>query len=290
MMVRTFLAVAFAVSWALGLVVAFLPAGTSPVLRVAGTLLAVAFMFGPLLGTVVAQRRAGEQVLRPLGVFGKPNPWWLVAWVGPFAYGFLALAFSLLFPDVHWTPDLSGFWERLATMVPAEDLEAAKKELEGASPALFFVMLVVQPLVAGATINAVAAFGEELGWRGFLHKAWGHFGFWRMSWAIGAVWGIWHAPLILQGHNYPEHPVIGVALMVAWCMLLAPPLHFLRQKTGSVVAVAVAHGTLNASAGIPLIFISGGSDLTVGMTGVAGLLALLPINLAIWFFDKPKGD
>ena len=38
-------------------------------------------------------------------------------------------------------------------------------------------------------------------------------GLWKSSWVIGVIWGFWHAPLILQGHNYPQHPWAGVFMM-----------------------------------------------------------------------------
>ena len=30
---------------------------------------------------------------------------------------------------------------------------------------------------------------------------------------FGLIWGIWHAPFIFQGHNYPQYPVAGVFMM-----------------------------------------------------------------------------
>lgn len=32
--------------------------------------------------------------------------------------------------------------------------------------------------------------------------------------ATGVIWGIWHVPVIVQGHNYPGHPWIGIPMMV----------------------------------------------------------------------------
>ncbi len=38
------------------------------------------------------------------------------------------------------------------------------------SPVVMFWLMMVQAVIAGSTINAIAGFGEELGWRGFLLK------------------------------------------------------------------------------------------------------------------------
>ena len=83
---------------------------------------------------------------------------------------------------------------------------------------------------------------EEIGWRGLLQRELGFMEFWKSSLTIGVIWGIWHAPIILQGHNYPEHPVIGVFMMTIWCILLAPIFSYIRLKSKSVIAAAIMHG------------------------------------------------
>ncbi len=140
--------------------------------------------------------------------------------------------------------------------------------------------------VAGITINAIAGFGEELGWRGFLQRELGYLGFWKSSILIGLIWGIWHAPIILQGHNYPEHPQAGVLMMIIFTLLLSPIFSYIRLKAKSVIAAAVIHGSLNATVGLPLMVIKGGNDLIVGVTGLAGFIALALSNLALFIYDR----
>jgi membrane protease YdiL (CAAX protease family) len=136
----------------------------------------------------------------------------------------------------------------------------------------------------------VAAFGEELGWRGLLQRELLHLGFWKSSAFIGVIWGVWHAPIIIQGHNYPQHPVAGVAMMTVFTLLLSPILGYVRLKGKSVIAAAIAHGTLNGTAGIPLMVLVGGNDLTVGITGLAGFVVLAAVNLAIFVFQRLQGE
>jgi hypothetical protein len=59
------------------------------------------------------------------------------------------------------------------------------------------------------------------------------------------VWGFWHAPLIVQGFNYPQHPWAGVFLMNVETLLLAPLFGYVCLKADSVVAAAIFHGTVN---------------------------------------------
>jgi D-alanyl-lipoteichoic acid acyltransferase DltB (MBOAT superfamily) len=41
-------------------------------------------------------------------------------------------------------------------------------------------------------------------------------GLWHgITWNF-AIWGLWHAPVILQGHNYPGYPLLGVLMMVVF--------------------------------------------------------------------------
>ena len=140
----------------------------------------------------------------------------------------------------------------------------------------------------GITINAVAAFGEELGWRGLLQREFGFMGFWKSSAIIGLVWGIWHGPIILQGHNYPEHPHAGVLMMILFCLLLSPLFSYVRLKAQSVIAAAVIHGSLNATVGLAIIVVKGGNDLTVGVTGLAGFIVLTLVNLGIFIFARKR--
>ena len=153
-------------------------------------------------------------------------------------------------------------------------------------PVGVFWLSLLQGLIAGVSVNAVAGFGEELGWRGFLQKELAFLGFWRSSVLIGFIWGLWHAPLILQGHNYPQHPITGVLMMTVWCMLLAPIFSYVRVKARSVIAAAILHGTLNATYGLSIVLVRGGSDLTTGVTGLPGFLVLAGVILVLWLHDS----
>jgi membrane protease YdiL (CAAX protease family) len=165
-----------------------------------------------------------------------------------------------------------------------EQLDLFKAQIE-VNRSMIIWQTLLQTLVMGITINAIAGFGEELGWRGFLVREYKELKFWNASLRIGFIWGIWHAPIILMGHNYPEHPVLGVGMMIIWCILLSPLFLYIRIKTHSVIGAAIMHGTLNASAGIPLMFIAGGNDLTAGATGFTGMIALVIIIGIMVLYD-----
>lgn len=135
-------------------------------------------------------------------------------------------------------------------------------------------------------MNAIFGFGEEAGWRGFLLNSLKDKGFFKSSLIIGAIWGIWHIPVILQGHNYGKYRVIGVFMMTAWTILLSPMFTYVVKKTGSVLSAAVMHGVLNAAPGIALAYIKGGDELTIGVTGAAGFISLIVINAGLVIYDR----
>lgn len=250
--------------------------------------MAVVYMWIPGLVAIMVQKLIYRE---PLKISFSLNRWFLAAWVIPPALTLFSSAISLAFPGVSFSADMSGLAERVAAYarnIPPEQLEALKAQLAATPLWVALVSGIVQGLLAGATINALVALGEELGWRWFLFKELLPIGFWKSQALIGLIWGIWHAPIILRGHNYPQHPVHGVFMMCLFCLLLSPIIGYIRLKAGSVLAAALMHGTLNGTAGIGLLFLKGGNDLTVGITGVAGFIAMALANLAIYFWGKPQ--
>lgn len=281
--VLVFILLAFGFSWTLAGVY-YLKGGR---LSDPGALpILIAYMFGPMLGAIIVQKWIAKKgVIKELSVSFRLNRWFALAWILPVLLAFAALGVSLLFPGVSYTADMAGFFERYASTLSPEEMQQMKDSV-AALPVHPLWIAVLQGMLAGATVNAVAALGEELGWRSFLQKEWAWMGFWPSSLCIGAIWGLWHLPIILQGHNYPQHPEIGSLLMILWCMLLAPIFAFVAIKARSVIAAALIHGTLNGTAGIPLLMIEGGSDLTTGLLGLPGMLVLLLCNLFIYIYWK----
>lgn len=256
-------------------------------------LLGVFLMWGPALAAVILQTRFHREELRgPLGVSFVMNRWFLAAWLLPALVSIASVGVAMLLPGIEYTNDPMEFLQRFASVIPAEELPKAAEAIK-ALPIPIFWISVLQGLGAGLTLNALAAFGEELGWRGFLQRELEPLGFWRSSLLIGVLWGLWHAPIILDGHNYPAHPVLGVGMMVVFCSLWAAPMAMVRERSRSVVSVAVMHGTLNGTASASYLALSGGSDLTVGVTGLAGFVVLLLVNVGVWWLqrqsDPPSG-
>lgn len=279
-----FIAIAFGGSWLVGLVFYLTNAAGKPML---GLLLAMLYMQFPMLSALLVQKLiCREPVVEPLGISFRLNRWWAVGWLLPAVITLLSTGISILLPGVEYTPGMEGYFEQLQKALPPEQVELMKQQA-AALPIHVFWIYLVQGLVAGLTFNALVAFGEELGWRGFLQKEFASLGFWKSSVLIGVIWGVWHAPLVLQGVNYPYHPIAGVFMMVVFTTLLAPLFSYVRLKSGSVLAAAVMHGSLNGVARISVLVVRG-SDLLIGPTGLAGFIALGLMNGALWYWRRGR--
>lgn len=153
-------------------------------------------------------------------------------------------------------------------------------------PAVVAIQILAGILI-GPLINTLFALGEELGWRGFLLPELLPLGQNRAILVSGLIWGLWHIPVIVQGHNYPEAPVLGIFLMTAFTVLLGAFLSWLYFKTGSPWAPALGHGAVNAVAALSVIFFSE-VNIIYGatLTSVSGLIVLLMIIGGMYLTGK----
>jgi len=243
------------------------------------------YMWLPFAASFILQKFIYKEPMKEIFVVFKWSNWYFAAVFIPIAMSFTSFGISLLLPGVSFDPDMSAFLEKIAAYSTPEQMEKAKASLEPLRN-FFIPIMLLQGILAGITINALFSFGEEAGWRGFMLSALKGRNFFIASLIIGAVWGFWHAPVILQGHNYPDHRVEGVFMMAAFTILLTPVMIYLVKKSGSVLSAAFFHGVMNATAGVQLMYIKGGNDLTTGLTGLSGLITLAIVNLLLIIYDR----
>lgn len=125
-------------------------------------------------------------------------------------------------------------------------------------------------LVAGL-VNLLPALGEEVGWRGWLWPRLQPLGQLPAILISGVVWGLWHAPLILLGYNYPlaDGPW-GVMSMCGMCIVVGAFFAWLRSFSQSVWPAAFAHAIFNASAGLVSLFMVMGTMLDTQKASILG--------------------
>ncbi|MCL2093613.1 MAG: CPBP family intramembrane metalloprotease [Treponema sp.] len=246
------------------------------------TAFAAAYMMLPGFVVLILQKIHQEELFKQVAMSLSFNRWFLLAILFPVLLTFAALGINLQFPFVQY----SSHQENILAMLTEEQAAQAQEGLSSMPGSLFLLITLSQAILAGCTINAFFALGEELGWRGYLMRELSNMPVIYSAIFTGAVWGLWHFPLILMGHNYPQHPLLGVPMMIIWCILLSPVMSYLRVKSKSVISAALFHGTLNAVAGMALLYISGGNDLTNGLTGLAGFIALAILNGLLFLYDR----
>ncbi|WP_238707158.1 CPBP family intramembrane glutamic endopeptidase [Microbacterium lushaniae] len=159
--------------------------------------------------------------------------------------------------------------------------------------ALVAIQLAVLPLAS--LINLLPALGEELGWRGWLLPKLMPLGTLPALLISGAVWGLWHAPLILLGYNYPDAPGwLGMVTMVGMCIVVGAVFSWLRIRSESVWPAALAHASFNGAAGSYLLFAQAGSHIdttqatVLGWTGWIVPLAVVAVLFATGQFNRPQ--
>ncbi|MFD3685900.1 CPBP family intramembrane glutamic endopeptidase [Nocardiopsis sp. NPDC058631] len=135
--------------------------------------------------------------------------------------------------------------------------------------ALIAIQLATLP--AAAFINLIPALGEELGWRGWLLPKLMPLGTLPALLISGVIWGLWHAPLILLGYNYPDAPGwLGLTMMVGMCVLVGTVFGWLRLRSGSVWPAALAHAAFNGAGGTYLLFAAAGEHVDTTQATVLG--------------------
>ena len=249
----------------------------------------MAMMFTPLIAVVVAmivqRRRAGEpraSIVTYLGIwplrpFGRVLGMTALAFFGIFV---LVAAAYLVGAAFGWMQvdllGLSGFKTQLSHLPGLDEVPVAL--------AVIGYLLI---MALGSALNVIVAFGEEVGWRGWLLTSLRPLGTWRALLIVGVIWGLWHAPLILLGYNFARPDITGVAFMVGGCIMLGILFGWLRLRTGSVWPAVAAHAALNGSAGMLLgLFIDGSASTPdmalVSFLGVSGWI-VSAIVIAILF-------
>jgi uncharacterized protein len=280
-----FLGLTFAVTYAVELAVIAagfrIDSGRVPPMAIQYAVLLV--MWVPAVATFattrwVTREGMGGTMLR----FGSWKPYVAMAVVVPLwfaaVYG-LTWALGLAQPD--WR--LDGLFAII---------RATGADMTGApSPLLVLVALLATSVTAGPLLNSVFALGEEIGWRGYLLPKVAPLGLPAAHLITGVIWGLWHAPIVLVGFNYPGAPLAGLVAMCCLTTALGITLNVLTLRYKSTLLAAWIHGLFNSQAyGIWRLLFPGVNPLFGGFTGLIGILGLLLLGgAATWVTGRRTG-
>lgn len=283
--IAIFLLVAFGAAWLIALPIWLAPRHLA---EPWATYVLRAMMFAPALGVLVTTR------LRPASSGATPGlglrfggslrrcvPYFLFAMLIIPLLGLVAPLVGALFGLVQL--DLTHFSGYAAMIRQATaGVPGADAGLASLPIGVLIALQLVQIPFAAMVPNGLLAFGEELGWRGYLLPRLLPLGQWPAVLIMGAVWGLWHAPVLLLGYNYPLHHRLAVLLMVGFTMITGTLLGWLRLSTGSIWPSVVAHGAINASAGAVALFVRAGTSYDSALVGLLGVTGwIVPILLIV---------
>lgn len=260
--VVVFIVIAFGLSWLVEIPTWLSGGVTSPMFG----LTTLGMMYTPTIAALVVvflmvkpARKARYLGLVPFRPVWRKILLFVLAPILFLALGFAAfgIALALGWTDADWA--LEGF----STIVP-----------EGISTDMYLMSMYVQ-LPITLIIASASAFGEELGWRGFLTTALSPLGFWPSALIIGVVWGLWHAPIILMGYNFQRTDVTGVLWMCGFTLFVGVLLQWARYWTRNVWPAVVGHGALNATSTFSLIWLTDTADTAMStILGVPGWIVM----------------
>lgn len=246
------------------------------------TALTAMLMFFPAIGVLITRlitREGFKNAMLHLNLKGNVR-YYLIGWFGP-------IVLTLLGAILYFAVCPSEF-----TLTTYKATIAAQP----ISPAVFWILQVVLMCMA-PLLNLIPCFGEEWGWRGYLlPKVAQRMKFLPTVLLTGFIWGIWHAPIIVAGHNYgmgyPGYPWWGIMAMCVFCIVVGTLFSYIALKAKSCWPAVFAHGALNGTASIGVLFLANPMDYDrfVGLvpTGIIGAAAY--ILVALWIVCKMRRE
>lgn len=214
-------------------------------------------MFAPLVAALIANRNLKGMGWKPKF---KGNIRWLffAAYVTIPLMALGAALFFVIFPNL-----FDGSGSMLIAQTEAQGVDLGKMlEQSGIDIRTYMIIQTVPAALIAPFINIITAIGEEAGWRGFLYpeinKSFGKIGTWLIG---GTIWGVFHFPAMIfggyeYGFDYIGAPVLGLVTFTVCCIVLGILEEVIYDRTKCIWYAALLHGSFNAIATIPQLFMN----------------------------------
>lgn len=244
----------------------------------------MAVMWVPAFATLITTRLVThEKLATTLFRFGPSWKPYLFTWlVIPLIF---LLTYALTWLLGLGSPDwqLKEFYALVAST--GADMSTAPK------PNLLLGGIFALTLFFSPFVNSLFGFGEEWGWRGYLLPRLMPLGKLKAYLLLGVIWGLWHAPLITIGFNYPGYPVLGILMMCLLTTALGFLINELTLRYQSAFLAGWVHGVFNSQGyGIwrALLFPTA-HPILGGITGLVGIVVIAAAGLAtaVWMKRNP---
>lgn len=290
-----YILITFALTWVYCLLVVY-PLANGETLNgipsLATQLLVAAAMFFPAIGVFLTRLITREGFKN---TWLKPNlkkniRYYLLVWFGPGILTFAGAALYFLIFKGSFDPDCGYLKLTMAAAGTPYEAQAVPVDL-------LMLIQTVQALLLAPALNFVTCFGEEWGWRGYLlPKMSKYFSAIPTLLITGVIWGLWHAPLTIIGHNYGlgywGFPFTGIAMMCLFCIVMGIFLSYVTLKTNSCIPAILGHGAINGIGAIGMYFTTDGGNPFVGPvpTGIIGIIpfAIVAVFMAIILKKQDK--
>ncbi|MCR4702870.1 MAG: CPBP family intramembrane metalloprotease [Saccharofermentans sp.] len=270
---------------------AYVPLCLAGFMNAKGNTLAFMFLFRviaiaiPFLAVIIARLP-----LKQIGFGIKTNIRYIItAFIGPQILSWIGSAiFFLIFPE-----SLNLGFTAITDMLP--------DELSGIfdpsviNPVYYLIVMVIASLTFIPISQIIPSLGEEAGWRGVLYPFLkNRFGTVTGRLIGGALWGIWHWPLIIigsyfYGKDYLGYPVLGPVMICISLIVFGILIDWLYERTHSIWVASLAHAAMNA-ASMPMLLLSGDADSKLSVLGPSAfsLIPLIPV-IAVSLVISIKG-
>lgn len=287
-----YLLINFGATWLYEFLVVW-PVATSsnPTVQSMSQLAVAVAMFFPAL-SVVAIRLITKEGFKNAMLIPKNGkrsiPYFLMAWFGPALLTTVgAVIYFVIFPK-DFDPEMGS----MKMLLIAQGITPTREIVTATVVSQIVTGLLLTPL-----LNAVNCFGEEWGWRGYLlPKLLKRMGILPTLLLSGVIWGLWHLPITILGHNYGTgylgYPVTGILAMCLFCVVTGIIFSYLTIRTGSCLPAMLAHGGLNGFASAGILFTDGTSvnpfigPIPTGIIGGSAFI-LCAVIMAVLLVKKP---
>jgi hypothetical protein len=234
-------------------------------LTLGGTAVLASVMFTPALSATIV-RLLSKEGFASAGLRVGPKKLYVAVWIGVPLLAALVFGITISLGLGKFDPTVSRLTDLLHAYAGTTPLPALPPVQVLAS------LMYLQSVTLGVVVGTIATFGEEFGWTGFLLVKLLPLGRWRAALTYGVIWGLWHAPIIIGGFNYPGYPVAGVAMMCGLTAAFALGQTALRLRSGSVFLTSFTHACINAQGlGVLPLLVVGMSPILGGITGIVGI-------------------
>jgi uncharacterized protein len=292
--INLYLLFAFSISWSAALLMKLTHIEYGTIMST--VIIAALYMPGPALATFIVQKFIYKEKFKTYGWTFNAERWNWIFYTILIFLALILLTFLVIlilgnighipeFGEITFLPE--NFNNNLRALLLSKNVPEEKLNTFNLSPLLILGLALVQGTIAGITLNVPFMFGEEFGWRGLLLRETQPMGFTLTNIFIGIIWGLWHLPVILMGHNYPHYPYFGIVMMCLFTTSVSPLFGYVRFKTQTILGPCMLHGTINATGAIYALYIVNGNELYSSLAGWAGIMAGCILTACIYIFDRP---